>query len=76
MVVTLLDMEDGTTRLIIDDVVGDSPTRDTSWKHEHFFTHRTFGSKEINDMALPDAEYQEIGENVILRLLALNDRVR
>ena len=74
VVVTLLNMEDGTSRVIMDDVGSDDQTRDTSWKHECFYTHKRLPSKDISDMALDDGEYQGIGEHLMARLLALNQR--
>ena len=76
IVVTLLDLGDGTSRLIMDDVSSDDMRRDTSWKHEWFFTHKRLGSKDIDDMALSAQEYQGIGESLMARLLALNGRVK
>jgi hypothetical protein len=76
MVVTLLDMKDGTSRIIMDDVMTDSPSRDTSWKYDCFYTQKRLSSTEVGEMALTPAEYQQIGEVVVARLLALNGRVR
>jgi hypothetical protein len=76
VVVTLLDMKDGTSRIIMDDVTTESPSRDTSWQYDCFYTHKRLSSTEIDEMALAPAEYQQIGEAVVARLLALNGRVR
>ena len=75
VVVTLLDMGDGTSRVIIDDVSSESRSRDTSWKYECFYTHKHLDSKAIDTMALPGIEYQGSGETIMARLLALNGRV-
>jgi hypothetical protein len=69
-----LDMGDGTSRVIMDDVGSDVQTRDASWKHECFYTHKRLPSKDIGDMALNDHEYQGIGEQLMARLVALNRR--
>jgi hypothetical protein len=50
--------------------------RETSWKHEWFFTHKRLPSKELDDMALSAEQYRLIGENVVARLLALSGRVK
>ena len=76
VVVTLLDMGDGTSRIIMDDVAADSESQDTSWKTDCFYTHKRMSSAEIDEMALPATEYQRIGEALMARLLALNGRVR
>lgn len=76
VVVTLLDMEDGTSRIILDDVTGDSASEKTSWKQDTFYTHKRLSSTAIDAMALPANEYQGLGEALLARLLALNDRIR
>jgi hypothetical protein len=76
VVVTLLDMGDGTSRLTMDDVISESSASDTSWKFDCFYAHKRLDSKTIDDMALPDIEYQGIGEALMARLLALSGRVR
>jgi hypothetical protein len=76
VVVTLLDMGDGTSRVIMDDVTSKSPSRETSWEFDLFYTHKRLDSKTIDDMALPDSEYEGIGTALMARLLALNGRVR
>jgi hypothetical protein len=76
VVVTLLDMQDGTSRIIMDDVTAESPSRETSWKYDVFYTHKRLTSTAIDDMALPASEYQQMGEALMARLLALNKRVR
>lgn len=76
VVVTLLDMKDGTSRIIMDDVTTNSPSRDTSWQYDCVHAHKRPNPTEIDEMALAPAEYQQIGEAVVARLLALNGRVR
>ena len=76
VVVTLLDMEDGTSRIIIDDVTAESLSGDTSWKHDRFYTYQRLNSKAIGDMRLTATEYQKMGEALMARLLALNGRAR
>jgi hypothetical protein len=76
VVVSLLDMGDGTSRLIMDDVTSDSPARETSWEYDCFYTHKRLDSKAVDKKALPNTEYQGIGESLMARLLALKRRVR
>jgi len=52
VVVTLLDLGDGTSRVIVDDVRSDDPKRETSWKYDSFFTHKRLSSTDIDEMAL------------------------
>jgi hypothetical protein len=75
VVVTLLDMGDGTSRVVMDDVSSEFQSRDTSWKFDYFYTYKSLDSKAIDAMALADVEYQSIGEALMARLLALNSRM-
>ena len=76
VVVTLRDMEDGTSRIILDDVTADPGSQKTSWRQDTFYTHKRLSSTALDDMALPASEYQGLGEALLARLLALNGRVR
>ena len=73
VVVSLLELEDGTTRIIIDDVKSAEEQRQTSWSFDCFYTHKRLDSKALEAMELPNGEYQGLGEAVLARLLALND---
>ena len=75
VVVSLVELEDGSTRIIIDDVKSSEPQRKTSWMFDCFVTHKRLDSKALDAMSLPRNEYQGLGEMVIARLLALNGRV-
>jgi hypothetical protein len=76
VVVSLLDLGDGTCRVIIDDVRSDLPQRKTSWQFDLLYTHKRLDSRLLDEMALPDGEYRGLGEAVLARLLALNGRVK
>ena len=53
VVVTLLDMEDGTSRIILDDVIADPGSQKTSWTQDTFYTHKRLSSTTIDDMTFP-----------------------
>jgi hypothetical protein len=76
VVVSLLDLGDGTCRVILDDVRSDQPQRDASWQFDCFYTHKRLDSRQLDDMSLPVGEYQGLGEAVLARLLALNGRLK
>ena len=76
VVVSLLDMGDGTCRIILDDVRSDRPGRDTTWKFDCFYTHKRLDSWHLDDMSLPTGEYQGLGEAILARLLALSGRLK
>jgi hypothetical protein len=74
VVVTLVDVGDGTSRIVIDDVRTDFPRRDTAWTFDSFYTHKVLESQKLNEMSLPEADYEGLGVSIIARLLALNGR--
>jgi len=76
VLVSLIDMGDGTCRVILDDVRSDLPQRETSWQFDYFYTHKRLATRQLDDMALPAGEYQGLGEAVLARLLALNGRIK
>lgn len=43
---------------------------------EQFFTHRDLSSNSLNEVTLSPDEYKQIGENVLMRILALGGRIR
>ena len=76
VVVSLLDLGDGTCRVILDDVRSDQPRREASWQFECFYTHKRLDSRQLDALALRQGEYQGLGEAVLVRLLALNGRIK
>jgi hypothetical protein len=76
VVVSLLDLGDGTSRVILDDVRSAQPRRETSWQFDLFSTHKRLDSRQLDTMSLPDTEYEGLGTAVLARLLALNGRVK
>jgi hypothetical protein len=74
VVVSLLNLGDGQSRLIMDDVRSQSPARATAWDFDAFYTHKAHDNAALDDMALTDDVYRDIGVALIARLLALNGR--
>jgi hypothetical protein len=68
--------DDGTVRIILDDVRSAEPRRETSWQFDCFYTHKRVDSEKATAMALPDSEYEGLGAAVIARLLALNKMIK
>ena len=76
LVICLRDVENGTSRIYMDDVKSDSGKNPATWHYDCFYTFTPeFENSTINDMALSDEDFQKIGESVVARLLALNGRV-
>jgi hypothetical protein len=71
VVACLRDLGNGTSKLTLDDVSGDRVNNPIMWAFTNFFTGRDFENE-----ALSAGDYQEIGENLVARLLALNGRAK
>jgi hypothetical protein len=75
--ICLRDMEDGTSRLFIDDVKADKDENPINWKYNSFFSFTPgFDNETLDNMSLTDEQFQNIGTAVVARLLALNGRVK
>jgi hypothetical protein len=74
VVVSLLNVGDGQSRLIMDDVRSQNPVRATAWDFDAFYTHKAHDNAALDDMALTDDTYRDIGVALVARLLALNGR--
>jgi len=70
VVATLHRVADGRFRLTLDDVKS-APTLDaTMWKREGLFTYLDFEVSTPSDLKLTQQQLAEIGENLLLRLMA------
>ncbi len=76
VVVCLRTAGEGKSKLIFDDVKGDSSVNPVAWSFSSFHTSREYSDKDLDHMKLSDREYQMIGENLVARLLALSGRTK
>ena len=63
-------------RLVFNDVDSTSDSDNPDWKHSVLFAYNNYDKKALKEMTLSKDQYAEIGENLILRLLALNDLIK
>ena len=75
VVVCLADVGEGHSRLIFDDVIVLAHAPQRMWLHKSFFTWTPYENTALNEMALSDEQYRDIGIAVVARLLAINGRV-
>jgi len=75
VVVCLRNLGNGRSRLIFDDVMGDSASNPITWSFENVFTWVDYSDKDLDLTKLTESEYQMIGVNIVTRLLALNGRI-
>ena len=71
VVATLCSAPNGGVRLTLDDVRSLPMLDATSWQRESLFTYRDFDASALEDLALSREQFAEIGENIVIRLLAL-----
>ncbi|MDQ6653002.1 MAG: hypothetical protein M3Y84_09690 [Acidobacteriota bacterium] len=76
VVVCLRTTDKGNSKLIFDDVKGDSSLNPIEWSFSSFYTWREYSDEDLDQMKLSSREYQVIGENLVTRLLALNGRIK
>jgi len=75
IVATLIEAEDGQSKIVFDDVAA-TPDTEKTWKHNVLYTWHVFDDSSLNEMKLTDKQYQDIGVALVARLLALSGRVR
>jgi hypothetical protein len=73
VVSSLRNIDSNTVCLALDDVVSDVAKRNKSWSFDVFYTHITFPTDSVLDMALTDEQYRDIGFALMVRLVALHE---
>jgi hypothetical protein len=76
VVVCLRTTGDGKSKLIFDDVKGNSALNPVAWSFSNFYTWHEYNDEDLDQLKLSSREYQMIGENLVARLLALNGRIK
>ena len=64
------------TRLVFDDVSRQSTADGIAWAHKSLFTVADFPTEELEQLALSKDQFARIGENVVIRLLALTGKLK
>ncbi len=71
VVASLLETSDGRMCLVLDDVQYQLGVDASSWRADHFYTAREYSKKDLVEGTLGTQEFAQIGENILIRLLAL-----
>ena len=61
---------DGTLRLVLNDIESISGSSEPDWKHLTLFTHKDYDADELKALSISKEKFAEIGENLVIRLLA------
>ena len=59
-------------KLVFNDVNSTSENDATDWNHSVIFTSNNYNEKALRELSLSKEQFAQIGENLIIRLLALN----
>jgi len=74
-VVAYLEEQGDQTRLTYDDVACSTESGCTSWEKTILYTSAKYPSRRLATLSLTKEQYAEIGENLVMRLLALNGKI-
>lgn len=65
------EQNNGKIRLVFNDVEASSESNIPNWQHRVLFTHNDYDAEDIKNISLSKEQFAEIGENLVIRLLAL-----
>lgn len=74
VVAYLQDLDSGEVRLVLDDVSSQSDSLDV-WSRDRVFTHSDYSRADLAGLKLSKEQFAQIGENLVIRLLALRDEL-
>jgi hypothetical protein len=75
VVACLTPVVDGKTRLVFDDARADQDRNPTSWAPTAVFTWKELDFAELKELKLSKRELAQVGENLLIRLLALQGAI-
>jgi hypothetical protein len=70
------DQRDGSVVLVLNDVEASSASEAPNWKHVTSFTSNSYNSDSLKNLSLSKEQFAEIGENLVMRLLALGGNLK
>jgi len=71
VVASLRATPDGRLFVVLDDVRQQPAVDALSWTHERFFTTSGYPRQELENLGLTQEQFAKLGENIVIRLLAL-----
>lgn len=75
VVACLRGRDDGTSDLVFNDVRADHPENPVNWESYRFYTLKNLSDDQLDSLSLTADQYRELGESLVIRLLALNGRI-
>jgi hypothetical protein len=76
VVASLAPIANGKLRLVFDDAESDRESRPTAWTPMALFSSKEFDAARLENAKLSERELAQIGENLLVRLLALRRSAR
>ena len=73
VVASLLETSEGHLCLVMDDVRHQLAADASYWNHNSFFTAKEYVRKDLENLNLSAEDFAQIGENIVIRLLALRN---
>ena len=71
VICSILEMGDGKSRVILDDVSNSSSNEQGPWSHEVIYTQKDYDSKSLQELELSEEEYAAFGHAIFARLCAM-----
>jgi len=72
VVACIRNIPGGKMRVIFDDVKSDRTTKPKQWKHQVVFKWHEFDRDKLVNLELSEKEFAVIGQDLLIRLLALD----
>jgi hypothetical protein len=76
VVASLAPTANGKMRLVFDDAESDRESNPTAWTPRALFSSKEFDAVQLRSLKLSESELARIGENLLIRLLALGESAR
>lgn len=76
MVASLVEVEPGRLRLVLDDVKNVSGSQCGPWSHHVLYTFKDYDASDITDLKLSDKELADFGHHMLARLGVLHSSQR
>jgi hypothetical protein len=71
--VSLLDLQNGQLRLVLDDVKNERGAAHGPWLHHTLFTFKDYAAADLAELKLSEKELADFGYSVLARLGALRE---
>ena len=71
--ISLLILNNGKVRIVLDDVIKSKNTNNDTWDHSNFFTFRDFDLEAFEKLDLSESEFADFGHSILARLISTSE---